>query len=236
MNGEPYYGLFSGGKDSVVTKHLAKMAGVPVVWNYNITTIDPPELVHFIKREHPDVVRIPPEYGNFFNRMEKKGFPTRINRWCCAEYKEGQSPKDAKLLMGIRGQESPRRAARWSLVQTHFSTKQKVVNPIYKWDASDLWDFILAEKIPYCSLYDEGFKRLGCVGCPNSNKEKEFLRWPRFARLYRRSFNRIWERRIGTYLKDGRPWFGGVYFHSADEMFEWWCSKKSLPEKIGGVT
>lgn len=53
---EGYYLAFSGGKDSVVIKALADMAGVKYDARYNLTSVDPPELVRFIKDEHPDVV------------------------------------------------------------------------------------------------------------------------------------------------------------------------------------
>ena len=88
-DGRPYYGCFSGGKDSVALKHVARMAGVAVDWHYNVTTIDPPELVRFIQRAHPDVKWLRSPHGPFFRRAaEVKGFPTRRTRWCCAEYKE----------------------------------------------------------------------------------------------------------------------------------------------------
>lgn len=53
---EGYYLCFSGGKDSVVIKALADMAGVKYDAHYSLTSVDPPELVRFIKDEHPDVV------------------------------------------------------------------------------------------------------------------------------------------------------------------------------------
>lgn len=46
---EGYYLAFSGGKDSVCVKALADMAGVKYDAHYNITTVDPPELVAFVK-------------------------------------------------------------------------------------------------------------------------------------------------------------------------------------------
>ena len=52
---EGYYLCFSGGKDSVVIKALADMAGVKYDAHYNVTSVDPPELVRFIKREYPEV-------------------------------------------------------------------------------------------------------------------------------------------------------------------------------------
>ena len=53
---EGYYLAFSGGKDSQTIYHLAKEAGVKFDAHFNLTTIDPPELVHFIKDNYPDVI------------------------------------------------------------------------------------------------------------------------------------------------------------------------------------
>ena len=235
-NGEPYYGLFSGGKDSVALKHLAHIAGVPVEWHYNVTTIDPPELIKFIRREHADVKWIRPKYGNFFRRAaEKKGFPTRRARWCCEEYKESVMPKGITALMGIRAQESPRRAKRWGIVGEHFRTGGKVINPLYKWEASDLWDFIRGEGVPYCELYDEGFHRLGCIGCPmasEAGRRREFTRWPLYEKKWQYVFRRTWERRTGTIQRDGRQWFGDVYFQNWRGMWDWWMRDRTSLKPI----
>lgn len=50
-----YYLAFSGGKDSQCIYHLAEMAGVKFDAHYRITSVDPPELVRFIKTQYPDV-------------------------------------------------------------------------------------------------------------------------------------------------------------------------------------
>lgn len=233
-SGAPYYGLFSGGKDSVALKHVARMAGVPVVWHYNVTTIDPPELVRFIKRQHADVEWVRSPRGNFFRRAaEVKGFPTRRCRWCCAEYKEQMVLTGSHLLMGIRAQESSARAARWALVQPHWRTSELVVNPLLRWEAEDLWDFIRGESLPYCGLYDDGFHRLGCVGCPNARKGRyvHFARWPKYERRWRYVFRRTWERRSGTVQRDGKPWFGDRYFVCWEQMWDWWLSDARLPDR-----
>lgn len=91
-----YLLAFSGGKDSVVLKALADMAGVKYTAEYRVTGIDPPELVRFIKKHHPDVVwdipRYPddPKYPNPGGRVTmwslirwKKYPPTRLARYCC---------------------------------------------------------------------------------------------------------------------------------------------------------
>ena len=237
---EGYYGLFSGGKDSVVLKHVAKMADVRVTWHYNVTTIDPPELIRFMRQHHPDVIWHRPPKGPFFRRAaEVKGFPTRRTRWCCEEYKENTNPEGVTLLMGIRGEESAARAKNWDIVSNHFNRVSKretpSVNPLYRWPTEDLWKFIRGEGVPYCSLYDEGFHRLGCIGCPfagRDGKRREFDRWPRFEERWQYVFKRTWERRTGTTQRDGRPWFGDAFFRNWQEMWEWWLSDRSLPERI----
>lgn len=224
----PYCGCFSGGKDSCVIKEIARIGDVNVVWHYNVTTIDPPELVRFIKHQHPDVLfDIPKE--QFFSMAIRKGFPSRKSRWCCEVYKETTSPDGAVLIMGIRAAESKARAARWREFGVNSKTKKYVVSPILSWTSGDVWNFIKDHNIPYCTLYDEGFKRLGCVGCPMSaHQKKEFARWPHFERRWRKLFKDIWEYRAE---KLNRDWFGERNFNSSDEMFEWWLSHKSVPKK-----
>jgi phosphoadenosine phosphosulfate reductase len=169
--------------------------------------------------------------------MEVKGFPTRVQRWCCEEYKESRSPRGAVMIFGVRAAESPRRKAAWKPVSLHRRTHAWVVSPILSWSDADVWEFIHAHNLPYCSLYDEGFKRLGCIGCPMAGaagKRKQFDRWPRFEALWRRSFQRVWEKRTGTIQRDGRVWFGDVYFRNWEEMWQWWLTKDSLPQSLTG--
>ena len=54
LSPDGYYVAFSGGKDSIVMERLFQMAGVTYQDWYNNVTIDPPELVQFIKRHYPD--------------------------------------------------------------------------------------------------------------------------------------------------------------------------------------
>ena len=59
---EGYYVAFSGGKDSCVVLDLVKRAGVKFDAHYNLTTVDPPELVRFVKDKHPEVeINKPPK-------------------------------------------------------------------------------------------------------------------------------------------------------------------------------
>lgn len=61
--------------------------------------------------------------------------------------------------------------------------KDKILlNPILEWSEDDVWEFLnKVVEVPHCELYDEGYTRIGCVGCPmatTKNQIKQFLRWP----------------------------------------------------------
>jgi phosphoadenosine phosphosulfate reductase len=72
-----------------------------------------------------------------------------------------------------------------------------VLHPIIDWTDEEVWEFIRAEQTPYCSLYDEGFARLGCIGCPMADRHRweEFERWPQYFALYLRAFERMAQNR-----------------------------------------
>lgn len=111
---EGYYLAFSGGKDSQCIYHLAKMAGVKFDAHYRITSVDPPELVRFIKTQYPDVALDYPRDadGNvitMWNLISKQTIPpTRKARYCCDKLKE--SGGEGRLTVtGVRWAESPAR-------------------------------------------------------------------------------------------------------------------------------
>lgn len=46
-----FYLAFSGGKDSQALYHLAVQAGVKFKAHMNLTSVDPPEVIRFVKKE-----------------------------------------------------------------------------------------------------------------------------------------------------------------------------------------
>lgn len=219
-----YYLCFSGGKDSVVVKDIAIRSGVKFTSNYSVTTIDPPELTRFIKHHHPDVIWHRPKVP-MMKMVEKKGLPIRTIRWCCALYKE-QGGAGFVKVMGIRSAESPRRARAWQSVTQWGRGKNRswVINPILSWTEKEIWQYIRLSKVAYCSLYDEGRKRIGCIGCPMTKRDIDFKKWPHMERLWRKAAYKRWDN-----LTDAsRPC---REFKNADEWFDWWMSNTSMPKE-----
>jgi len=277
---EGYYLAFSGGKDSVVCKALLDMAGVKYDATYRVTSVDPPELIRFIKNQHPDVKReVPrydPDYRNeklagkpitMWNLIPEERYPpTRIARYCCEELKE--SGGDGRFLVtGVRWAESVNRQKnqglvtvigktaarelgdhpdfmltnRGGVVLTNDNTDNRrmieqcyrrhktTLNPIIEWKDEDVWDFIRAHSIPYCSLYDEGMERIGCIGCPmarNKRRDAQFARWPSYKQSYISAFGRMLQERE----KHGLTWGDGTF--SGKDIFNWWMEYDVMPGQI----
>lgn len=106
-----YFLAFSGGKDSQCLYHVAKLAGVKFVPYMNLTSVDPPEVIRFVKQQYPDVHFIKPKKSIYQYAVEKQILPTQRVRWCCNEYKEHAGAGKVTLI-GIRHAESSRRAKR----------------------------------------------------------------------------------------------------------------------------
>jgi len=60
---EGYYLADSGGKDSTVCHALLEMSGCKHDDHYRLTSVDPPELVQFLKRERPNTEIEKPRYA-----------------------------------------------------------------------------------------------------------------------------------------------------------------------------
>lgn len=179
--------------------------------------------------------------------------PTRAVRYCCAILKE-RGGQGRFLVTGVRWAESIRRRDRRGIFEKsakdpakriilnndnddkrrlfeHCTLQAKrVCNPIIDWTDSDVWDFLLSEKIPLNPLYAEGFPRVGCVVCPMAGKRRyrDFARWPAYEQMYIRSFDKMLEMRRQRGKIDG-SWRSGT---TGEDIFHWWMEDDVLPGQL----
>ena len=225
-----YYLAFSGGKDSQALYHMTQLAGVRFQGHMNLTSVDPPEVIRFVKKNYPEVELIKPGKSIFQHAIEKQILPTKRVRWCCAEYKETAGAGKVTLI-GIRRAESSRRAKRNEVEINNrkfsgdldgleeYRQEQKakrarrkskeqgvnitnadeektlgcihgkeslLISPIIYWTEQDVWEFLNdVVMVPHCSLYDEGWHRIGCIGCPMSSHKQKMLENERYPHIKR---------------------------------------------------
>lgn len=143
----------------------------------------------------------------------KKIPPTRLARYCCEVLKESGGA-NRFITTGVRWAESRKRKQSRGIYENFFNVKTKKIilsndnddrrllyesckmrgkhfcNPIVDWEDRDVWEYIRAEKIPVNPLYQRGFLRVGCIGCPMAGKRRyhEFALYPTYERAYKRAF------------------------------------------------
>lgn len=111
---EPYQLSYSGGKDSDVILHLAKKSDVRFQAVHNLTSVDAPETVRYI-RTKKEVTVCYPKASMWQLIVKHKTPPTRRMRYCCSELKEF-SGIGKKVITGVRKDESARRSESQGIV------------------------------------------------------------------------------------------------------------------------
>lgn len=101
-------------------------------------------------------------------------------------------------------------------VEMCYRTRKTLVNPIIDWTVDEVWEFLNdIAKVPHCCLYDEGFKRIGCIGCPlasDSARKKEFERFPKYKDMYIRAMQKMCDNHPGEIrVATGEKSRGGGY-------------------------
>ena len=169
-----------------------------------------------------------------------KGPPLRVKRWCCDILKE-RSTQGRYVITGVRWAESSKRKnnratfeipknsreriklnndndARRKLMEVCLRKNQVVTNPIIDWSDSDVWEFHRRFSLPYNPLYDMGFSRVGCVGCPMADIKRELEMFPEFKKMYLRAFQRCVE---------AKP-LSRYGWRTGQDLYDWWVSGKGV--------
>lgn len=176
--------------------------------------------------------------------------PTRLVRYCCAVLKENTG-RDRFIATGVRWAESSRRKNSRGVMELMHKDKEKriiltsdndekrklfetcnvkgkmTVNPIVDWSDDDVWDYTHSEHLPINPLYCEGQKRVGCIGCPmagRGGRQREFMRWPAYEKMYISAFERMLNIRKVKGLQC--DWQTGM------DVFRWWMEDKNVAGQL----
>jgi phosphoadenosine phosphosulfate reductase len=100
---------------------------------------------------------------------------------------------------------------------------KRLLHPIIDWSDSQVWEYIHERNLSYCKLYDEGFKRLGCIMCPMQGTKgmlRDAARWPKYYQAYLRSFERMLERKREQDSYSDSKWANK--WRTAQDVMDWW--------------
>lgn len=190
-----------------------------------------------------------------WNLIPKKLIPpTRLARYCCSELKE-TSCNNRMIATGIRWDESESRKHRESFEAIGAKKKDAVrlndekmlltdnddtrrffercqmkskivVNPIIDWKDKDIWEYIESEHVCTNCLYQMGYERVGCIGCPMASKKryKEFADFPKYKQMYIHAFEKMLEVRKAK----GKD----TVWKTGEEVFLWWMEDKNVPGQM----
>ena len=180
---------------------------------------------------------------------QKKIPPTHLARYCCEVLKEG-SGVGRFITTGVRWAESQKRKTgrgiyeafdrnqakklilnndnddRRQLFESCRVRSKHICNPIVDWSDREVWDYIRSEKIPINPLYEMGFYRVGCIGCPMVGKHRyrEFALFPTYERAYKRAF----EKMLLVRKLEGKDDSTGGWV-DAESVFRWWMEDDTMP-------
>lgn len=262
-----YFLAYSEGKDSDAIKILAELAGAKFEAVHNLTSVDAPETVRYIKSRKDVKIEIPRDKDGrqitMWSLIVKKGSPPlRLSRYCCSDLKECGG-KGKIVVTGVRWSESTRRKEHAGLVkflekpkttqklaeeigadyrvtkqggivlnndndesrrmvEQCYRTRKTIVNPIVDWTDSDVWEFLKYYGCKSNPLYECGFKRIGCIGCPMAGKTRrfEFERYPSYKAAYISAFDRMIARRLERGMQVNEKWKTG------EDVFKWWVGEE----------
>lgn len=246
---QPYYVAYSGGKDSDVIRILFELAeNVKYDLVHCHTTVDAPETVRYV-RSIPKIQISYPKLSMWQLIVKSRMPPTRLVRYCCSYLKE-TGGRDRFTVTGVRWAESVKRKANRGGVEVQTSNRKKglilnadndesrrlmetcqlkgkrILNPIIDWSDDDVWEFLHYYGCESNPLYQCGYKRVGCVGCPLAGpklQQKEFERYPKYKENYTRAFQRM----IDAAEKKGKPY---PTWKTGQDVFDWWLSDYKEPE------
>lgn len=188
---------FSGGKDSQVILDLVTrvIPGNELVVIYSDTGYELPtslslydDVQKHYRQKYPDLkFFISKNHQKLMYYWDILGAPSRMRRWCCSimksaplarllkEINGGKKQPNAILFDGVRAEESANRSTRSRIGVNAKHNNIINISPILHWNSTEIYLYLILNKLPFNRAYRQGFSRVGCVICPYSSKWSENL-------------------------------------------------------------
>lgn len=115
-----------------------------------------------------------------------------------------------------------------TLIKTMRGHGHTIVNPIYEWKDSDIWEYIRENGIETNPLYNKGYTRVGCIGCPMAAYRqilKEFKDYPKYELSYKLAFDRMLKARKAAGKDDVTGKIDSHKWETGEDVFNWWIEK-----------
>ncbi len=174
---------WTGGKDSTCVLYLwhlylkQRKAEAPIKAIFIDTGFTFPEIYNTL-----EIIgkKLQVDLETFSPRVDLSRYPKTDVLRCCRDLKvrplhEAILKHGIKVIYtGVRGDETPAREERkWKEPRDHPPYLQ--INPILHWRESDVWTFHIMHSIPYCELYNRGYRSIDCIPCtsPSISSERD---------------------------------------------------------------
>lgn len=229
---EMYVASFSGGKDSQVLLDLVTRV-IPaddLVVVYSDTGYELPTSLtlyentkKMYQEQYPNITFLMAKnHEKVLNYWDMIGSPSNIHRWCCGIMKTaplyrllkehsklGRQPSVMSFI-GTRAEESLRRSTYSKIAKDAKHTNVLNISPILEWNTSEVWLYMLFNKLPLNDAYRHGLGRVGCVVCPFGSDWNDYLCNRIFPETTKPFLDKIREftrkggvRDIESYIKSG---------------------------------
>ena len=106
--------------------------------------------------------------------------------------------------------------------------KELLAQPIYNFTENDIWQYLSENGIEVNPLYQQGYTRVGCIGCPMATgkaREKEFKDFPTYRKAYHNAFDKMLKARKAKGKDDVTGKDGYHAWHTAEDVMSWWMEE-----------
>ena len=158
---------FTGGKDSLVTLSLVKeVSSGPVSVLFIDTSAHFTEIYHFVEkiRKLWKLNLLIERNESIISKMELG----KDRKACCHQLKALTRLAAIKklgidyLFTGFTGEDMGEMSPEDTPSQKEVF---KEIRPIFDYSESEVWEYIKKANLPYCTLYDKGYRSIDCIPC-----------------------------------------------------------------------